>query len=892
MTRLYFIFTASFISLMALTSCAPKTGNIIESKPQKLTYYVSLDGSDDFSGTLKTVNDSGTDGPFATLEKARDTIRELKHTTGLPNGVVTVCLMPGTYYLDKRFELSPEDSGTSDSPIVYRSLPGTKVVISGAKKLTGWKKLPDQLPGLPESINDKLYYIDVEKGFHPHSLFINGKAQMLARYPNEGFFEGEKGLQGFGDPGPQGQLITFPDHVSEFLPYLPDNGDVEMSWIPIIWANGISVMKNFDQQTNTARRHSKNVLYYGSVEEDWRRGNRFRLQNAYVFIDTPGEWAVDTQKGRIYFYPPSPLTGSEQTLCSNLYELFRLEGNEPAGQLVHDIALLDLTFSHTDRMPEDQWPEEWLKRNFENPDAAVFLKDVRNIHVKRCRMLNVGTYGITLNKYAQNVTVEHNEIAYTGCGGVQLLGYGPGTKDVNKNNIIRCNLIHHCGNNDYMHSAAVSLYQSGGNTITHNYIYNCPYAAIVMVGAYFGDLNNVARGNWTPESQTYLGHTDAYGSFEHQYQVRWQDLPEGAYEEFLAGTGDFSELQFWKYLHCRNNYVAYNVASDCMNGLADGGALYCWCCSENNRWENNIVVNSGDKTIYLDDGIHGALIRGNIGWGKGGTITKGKNFWMENSFDYPERPAGYAELMKTIFSRAQAMGGWYGDTDLTTPEVDIQSRDGKIFFNRKLVTITKLNQNCDIYYTIDGTDPDTNSILYTGPFTINDTTIVKAAAFLNKKPSGKTHTVTFTKLNRPPKPDVPLTDSIYTNKVDYKQIYPGNKWFEMNNDSFNIMGKKFIYGIGLIGTDSLKVNLKPEYKKFVAIVGPDILSDPRAYAHIEILIDGEKVYRSQKMKTDSQPLTLEIEIPPNSKEMIIRFADYSNFYWLYVDLVHCGFLTK
>lgn len=42
------------------------------------TLYVATNGNDDWSGKLAEPNVAKTDGPFATLERARDAVRELK----------------------------------------------------------------------------------------------------------------------------------------------------------------------------------------------------------------------------------------------------------------------------------------------------------------------------------------------------------------------------------------------------------------------------------------------------------------------------------------------------------------------------------------------------------------------------------------------------------------------------------------------------------------------------------------------------------------------------------------------------------------------------------------------------------------------------------------------
>ena len=41
-------------------------------------FYVATDGNDGWSGKLESPNADKTDGPFATLARARDAVRELK----------------------------------------------------------------------------------------------------------------------------------------------------------------------------------------------------------------------------------------------------------------------------------------------------------------------------------------------------------------------------------------------------------------------------------------------------------------------------------------------------------------------------------------------------------------------------------------------------------------------------------------------------------------------------------------------------------------------------------------------------------------------------------------------------------------------------------------------
>ncbi|MBN2980838.1 hypothetical protein [Cohnella algarum] len=100
-------------------------------------FYVAPNGSDSNSG--------GPNDPFRTLEAARNAVRSLKNGEGLPAGGVTVYLREGTYPRSESFELTEEDSGTAESPIVYRAYPGETVRLSGGANLdrTGFEPVAD-----------------------------------------------------------------------------------------------------------------------------------------------------------------------------------------------------------------------------------------------------------------------------------------------------------------------------------------------------------------------------------------------------------------------------------------------------------------------------------------------------------------------------------------------------------------------------------------------------------------------------------------------------------------------------------------------------------------------------------------------------------------------------
>lgn len=49
-----------------------------QNQAKEVVYYVAADGDDNWSGKLAKPNNQKTDGPFASIERARDAIRSLK----------------------------------------------------------------------------------------------------------------------------------------------------------------------------------------------------------------------------------------------------------------------------------------------------------------------------------------------------------------------------------------------------------------------------------------------------------------------------------------------------------------------------------------------------------------------------------------------------------------------------------------------------------------------------------------------------------------------------------------------------------------------------------------------------------------------------------------------
>ena len=103
--------------------------------PASLTLYVAPNGSDSWSGRLPAPNATASDGPLATLDRARAL---LQNTLKAGLAQVNVQVRGGTYYLPSTIMFAAADSGTASMPIVYQNYPGESPVFTGGVRVLNW----------------------------------------------------------------------------------------------------------------------------------------------------------------------------------------------------------------------------------------------------------------------------------------------------------------------------------------------------------------------------------------------------------------------------------------------------------------------------------------------------------------------------------------------------------------------------------------------------------------------------------------------------------------------------------------------------------------------------------------------------------------------------------
>jgi hypothetical protein len=250
---------------------------------------------------------------------------------------------------------------------------------------------------------------------------------------------------------------------------------------------------------------------------------------------------------------------------------------------------------------------------FDAPTAAVRFRGAERCVVEHCRFADIGGTAIRLDLHARQNRISHCLVEHTGQVGILLAGYGPGTKDVNRENVVHNNHIRHVGE-IVAHCPALFLWQSGHNRVTHNRIHATPYSAIVLSG-------RIAL--------------DRTGRAECSKTVRWHELPEGLVQRETYDSWKTRE----PFLHGRGNLLARNDISDVMRELGDGNCIYVSGAGGGNVLRENYCHDVLETTrliaaIRCDDDQHETLIERNVihRCVGDGLVSKGRNPIRNNLF--------------------------------------------------------------------------------------------------------------------------------------------------------------------------------------------------------------------------------------------------------------------
>lgn len=454
-----------------------------------LQLHVATNGNDGWSGRLAKPNRDFSDGPLASLNGARDRLRERPHSEA-----VIVEVRGGTYRMDAPFVLEPRDSGTADAPVTYAAAPDERPIFSGGRVISGFKKNgPLWQTTIPQVREGRWYF---------RQLWVNGERRQLARSPNDGYFRIARLIPGPAIPNAKpvarDRFVFAPGDLRAYE-RLPDAHLVLMH----SWENSIHPLRSINTISN--------IVTFAPLKEWWSVGywedsQRYFVEDAFELLDQPGEWHLDRESGVLSYWPMrGERMDKVEVVAPALTEFVRLAGDADKGELVRHVTLRGLTFHHADWVLDPKGNSS-TQAAVETP-AVITADGAIHCAIERCEVAHVGAYGIWFRRGCKDGLIQQNRLFDLGAGGIRVGEAKMARTDAAESSRIVVDNNHlFDGGKIYPGCVGIWLAQASHNRISHNDIHDFNYTGI-SVGWNWGldpnrTSNNVIEFNHVHD----LGH--------------------------------------------------------------------------------------------------------------------------------------------------------------------------------------------------------------------------------------------------------------------------------------------------------------------------------------------------------------------------------------------------
>ena len=412
--------------------------------------------------------------PFASLEKARDTLRALKQSGGFPAKGAVIELTGLFAMPEKTLTLGPDDGGLSAAaPVIYRAAGAGAQFIGGCVlPEAGFQKVVDAqtVARLPEAARGQVVAFDLKtvgvpklaplpekfSGWQEMEVFSGGKAMCLARWPNAGWAEIAKVIDRGVKPIDKATgewEFGYKGGTFEYAEDAPSRWDVSKG----IWMNGfwchdwanetlkIGAIDKQKKQITSAAIHTYGI---GNSSKWHTAKRRYYVFNLLEELDRPGEWYVDRDKGVLYFYPTE----------SGLKDVVLSFQKKPLIQVnkARHITFDGLTFMYS-------------------TGKAVSVDTCENVVLENLRVSNITTEGIGISQ-GKDCGLDRCEVF--GIGGTCVSVYAGDRKSLTPcNHFVRNSRLHHSGRLQRTQGKCLS-FGGVGIRVTHNLIHDAPYIAV------------------------------------------------------------------------------------------------------------------------------------------------------------------------------------------------------------------------------------------------------------------------------------------------------------------------------------------------------------------------------------------------------------------------------
>lgn len=432
--------------------------------------YVSPAGDDAATGT--------GDKPLGSLSAARDAARQFAGKES-----VTVHVADGIYYLPEALVFSPADSGTEAAPVVYQAVNEGGAILSGGSLLSlDWK-----------DYKDGIFMAQTPDGLEIDQLFIDGKRQRMARYPNYDPTKKAEPYQGFSaDAFSKKRAANWAD---------PAGGYIHAMHIKQ-WGGYHYLITGKDAKGE--------VTYEGGWQNNRKMGMHkdYRMvENIFEELDAEAEWYHNAKTNTLYYKPTAGLDlNAAKVEVVRLRHLVEFKGSEE--EPVKHIAFQGFVVRHASRTFMDV-KEPLLRSDWAIYRGGAFLlTGTEGVQILDTEFDQVGGNAIFVNNYNRNVLVKGCHIHDAGASGVCFVGdpdavrdplfeynekndlakidreVGPKTNNYPADSVVEDCLIHGIGRTERQ-PAGVQISMAQGITVRDVSIYDTARSGI-----------NISEGTW------------------------------------------------------------------------------------------------------------------------------------------------------------------------------------------------------------------------------------------------------------------------------------------------------------------------------------------------------------------------------------------------------------
>ena len=517
-----------------------------------LTYYVSADGKADADGS--------SENPFASIEAARDAIRELKNGAGLPDGGITVIVKNGIYNVTDNITFTAEDSGSEKCPISYVSEELHGAILTSAAVLDYSDFVPlskeesDRI--IDKDAAGKVLKLDLSKygvtadnvsapsRDYRFDLAVDGAVMKYAEYPNASYHRAPSEIEAERTT----KLVITEEDAARIAGWKDISEASVYCFTTYEWATANADIASFDSANNAVEVH-------GSYGYGFGTRSRYRFINVMEEIDTAGEYFLDRKNCVLYAYLPD---GAENALITaNIAETRIIYATNAEHLTFHGF---DINGTRTE---------------------AVSLNDCRSVTLDSLKVSNIGDVGINARGY--NITIQNCDISGTGADGIRIYG-GDRTTLTPSNNLIYNNYIHDWATRGQTYRPGVRV-DGVGITVSHNEICNSLHFAIHYYGNdnifeynYIHDVvtdSSDAGAIYAGRHYAYYGNVMRYNYFEDIGSAEMGCAMAIYWDDGLSGQtayGNIMNRVYGKNSYAimvgggRDNLVENNIFIDIYNG--------------------------------------------------------------------------------------------------------------------------------------------------------------------------------------------------------------------------------------------------------------------------------------------------------------------------------------